>query len=150
MQVSFYHLGTMPLVKSCGKLLEKVLATGKRAVVLCESEERVRDLNSGLWTFATHSFLPHGTLREGMPERQPIWITTTKENPNGAQILLVLDGAQVDETDPFERCLDIFDGNDPEAVQKARSRWSHYRKRGDTLSYWKQNESGVWVQPEMS
>lgn len=149
MQISFYHLGTMPLIKSCGKLLEKVLSSDKRAVVLCGDEERVRDVNSGLWTYASHSFLPHGTSQEGRADRQPIWVTSTKENPNGAQILIVLDGSEIKPEDPFERCLDIFDGHSHEAVQKARTRWAFYKARGDTLSYWRQNDSGAWEKPDM-
>lgn len=148
MQVSFYHLGSMPLIKSCGKLLEKVLASGKRAVVLCGSEERVRDLNSGLWTYATQSFLPHGSAREGMPERHPIWVTSCLENPNQADILVALEGVMIDKEVPFQRCLDIFEGTIKEEVTAARERWRLYRDRGDILAYWKQNEAGLWEKPE--
>tara|TARA_A100000171_G_C2132223_1_gene147525 strand:- start:1800 stop:2222 length:423 start_codon:yes stop_codon:yes gene_type:complete len=138
----------MPLIKSCAKLLEKVLSTGKRAVVLCGTSDRVADLNAGLWTYATQSFLPHGTVREGNAARQPVWITTEVENPNGAEIVIIVDGQTITPEDSFHRCLDIFDGMDQTAVEDARRRWQLYRERGDTLAYWKQNSSGLWEQPQ--
>lgn len=147
MQVSFYHLGAMPLIKSCAKLLEKVLSLNKRAVLWCGSQDRVSDLNEGLWTYAPRSFLPHGTAREGQPERHPIWVTSQLENPNDAEILLVVDGMMVAQEAPFQRCLDIFSGMDQTAVEAARTRWQTYHHRGDDLAYWKQNSAGVWEQP---
>jgi DNA polymerase IIIc chi subunit len=92
-EIGFYHLTRTPLERALPSLLEKVLAAGMRAVVMAGSQERVDALNQLLWTYEERSFLPHGSKRDGRPERQPIWLTTEDENPNGADCLVMTDGA---------------------------------------------------------
>ncbi len=143
-EVGFYHLTATPLEKALPKLLEKILKAHKRTVILCGSEERLDYLNGALWTYGRASFIPHGSKKEGSPEDQPIWLTTEDENPNGAQFLVILDGIESPSLSTYERCLDLFDGNDHEAVTEARERWKKYKDAGHTLTYWKQSESGTW------
>ena len=64
-EIAFYQLRRTPLEKALPKLLEKVLESGRRAVVLAASEERAEALNAALWTYEQGSFLPHGTARDG-------------------------------------------------------------------------------------
>ena len=87
--IAFYHLQKWPLDKALPKLLEKTLEAGKRAVVMAGSQERLRALNTLLWTYGRDSWLPHGTAREGNAEDQPVWLTTDDENPNGAVFLFL-------------------------------------------------------------
>jgi DNA polymerase-3 subunit chi len=142
--VGFYHLVATPLEKALPKLLEKVLASGARAVVMAGSPERVEALNALLWTYAPSGFLPHGSAKDGRAERQPIWLTAADENPNGASILVLTDGAMSDGLAGYSRCLDVFDGADEAAVARARERWKLYKDAGHTLTYWQQTESGGW------
>jgi len=142
--IGFYHLVRSPLEKALPKLLEKVLESGARAVVMASSEERVESLASVLWTYHPNSFLPHGTARDGKPEQQPIWLTERDENPNGATILVLTDGATSDAVDRYARCLEIFDGGDPDAVGRARERWRGYKDAGHNVTYYQQTESGGW------
>lgn len=143
-EIGFYHLTRTPLERALPKLLEKVLAAGKRAVVRVGSQERVDFLNTALWTYEPSSFLPHGTAADGEAERQPIWLTAEDENPNGAEIVVLTDGATVGDIDGFERCLEMFDGRDDQAVEAARGRWRGYKESGHALTYWQQTESGGW------
>jgi DNA polymerase-3 subunit chi len=142
--IGFYHLVRSPLEKALPKLLEKVLESGARAVVMAGSEERVESLAALLWTYHPNSFLPHGTARDGTPDRQPIWLTERDENPNGATILVLTDGASSEQVERYARCLEVFDGGDPEAVSRARERWRVYKDAGHSLTYWQQTESGGW------
>jgi len=147
-EVGFYHLTRTPLERALPKLLEKAIAAGKRAVVRAGSAERVEFLNTALWTYEPSSFLPHGAAKEGEAVRQPIWLTDTDENPNAAQILVLTDGASVTDIGAYERCLEMFDGRDPQAVEAARARWRGYREGGHPLTYWQQTESGGWEKKE--
>jgi DNA polymerase-3 subunit chi len=126
------------------RLLERTLATGKRAVVLLGSAERVEALNAHLWTYDPGSFLAHGAARDGNAERQPVWLTHVEENPNGAQFLFVADGARTSRPDDWERVSEIFDGRDDAVVADARERWRDYKTGGHTLEYWQQGERGGW------
>lgn len=142
--IGFYHLVRSPLESALPKLLQKVLESGARAVVMAGSEERVESLAAMLWTYHPNSFLPHGTAKDGKPEQQPIWLTERDENPNGATILVLTDGASSDSLERYARCLEIFDGGDPDAVSRARERWRIYKDAGHTLTYWQQTEAGGW------
>jgi len=143
-EIGFYHLTRSKLEQALPRLLAKVLESGVRAVVRAGSEERVRFLNTNLWTYDQDSFLPHGSAAEGDAGDQPIWLTTEQENPNGAAILVLTDGAAAEDLANFTRCLDMFDGNDPAAVEAARTRWKTWRAAGHELTYWQQTEQGGW------
>lgn len=143
-EIAFYHLTKLPLERALPRLLEKILQSKKRAVILCASEERLNYLNETLWTLGKISFIPHGSAQEGYGEDQPIWLTLKDENPNGAQFLILTEGVELPPSSTYERCLDLFDGNDEEAVIHARKRWKAYKEQGHILTYWKQTESGSW------
>jgi DNA polymerase III subunit chi len=143
-QIGFYHLTRLPLEQALPKLLEKALAGGMRAVVMAGSPERVEHLNTHLWTYAPDSWLPHGSAKDGDAERQPVWLTDHDENPNQATLLVLCDGASSETVADFARCLDLFDGNDPDAVQAARERWKRWKAEGHELVYYQQNLNGGW------
>ena len=140
-EVGFYHLRTMTLDRALPRLLERACADGQRVVVIAGSAERVDHLDTLLWTYDEASFLPHGTARDGNGARQPIWLTTEGDNPNGAGIAMLVDGARADLA-RYTRCCDIFDGNDEAAVAAARRRWREAKDAGHALTYWQQTERG--------
>ncbi len=145
-EVRFYHLQRTTLDAALPAMLEKTHSRGQRAVVLLGSGERVEALASRLWTYAERSFLPHGTARDGRAEMQPIWLTAEDENPNGAQVLFLADGARSAHMAGFELCVELFDGGDEVAVADARVRWRDYKAAGHKLIYYQQNEQGRWEQ----
>ncbi len=140
-EIGFYHLRTMPLDRALPKLLERAVAGGQRVVVIAGSPERVEYLNALLWTYDEASFLPHGSARDGNAASQPIWLASADENPNGASLAMLVDGASADPAH-YARCFDIFDGNDEAAVAAARRRWSEAKAAGHALTYWQQTERG--------
>lgn len=144
--VAFYQLQKWPLEKALPKLLEKAYATGKRALVVAGSEERVEALNTLLWAYEPDSWLPHGSARDGHPQSQPVWVTDRDENPNGAHFLFLTDGADSVHRDDFERCFDLFDGNDPQSLAAARVRWMQCKTAGHQVTYWQQTDRGSWEQ----
>lgn len=143
-EISFYHLLHTPLERALPKLVEKVLESGARAVIRTGSAERAEALNSVLWTYDQDSFVPHGAARDGNAAQQPVWITPDEENPNGADILVLTDGAVSAEIGGYRRCLDMFDGRDEAAVADARRRWTDYKAADHELTYWQQTERGGW------
>jgi DNA polymerase III subunit chi len=141
-ELGFYHLQCSALEPALGRLLEKVLASGQRAVVRTSSPDRVEALNRALWTYGRGSFLPHGSRDDGFAEDQPIFLTHQADYPNGATVLVLVDGAEVEPAGQFERCLYLFDGNDEQAVARAREQWRKWRERGAPVTYWRQTELG--------
>lgn len=143
MDVAFYHLTVTPLEKALPKLVEKIYHSGLRTLIVCDSQERMETLNSILWTFSQSAFIPHGFL--GDPMRHPVWLSLSIDNVNNADIAIVLNGTMIPKG-IFSRCMDMFNGNDPEAVQAARERYKSYRDMELKLTYWKQNDKGAWGQ----
>lgn len=144
-EIGFYHLLSMPVERALPKLLERACAQGHRVVVRAGSSERVEHLNAALWTYEDAAFLPHGSVRDGNPALQPIWLTHIDENPNGASMIVLVDGTEMDDFSAFARCADMFDGNDTAAVGAARSRWRRARQAGHSVTYWQQTAAG-WEQ----
>ena len=142
--ISFYHLQRQPLDRALPQLLERVLASSMKALVLGDNPELIAALNSSLWTYDPGSFLPHGAKKGSDAALQPIFLTTDQENPNRAEILVLVDGADHKDLGQFDRCLDMFDGNDSDAVAQARLRWVAYKDAGHQVTYWQQNDAGKW------
>ncbi|MCW2248389.1 DNA polymerase-3 subunit chi [Azospirillum fermentarium] len=142
--VRFYHLQRRTLEMALPKLLEKTLERGWRAVVMAGSPERVEALNQHLWTYDPGGFLPHGSARDGFAPDQPVWLTDSDENPNGATVLMLVDGVEGARLDGFDLVCDLFDGRDDDAVAAARGRWRACKTAGHALTYWQENDRGAW------
>ncbi len=142
--IGFYHLLSQPLERALPKLLEKVLQQDMRAVVVAGSEERVEALNDVLWSYSREGFLPHGSTRDGYAELQPVWLSTTEERPNGATVLIAVDGVKPDAVDDFDRVVEMFDGRDDTAVATARDHWKSFKAAGHAVTYWQQTDRGGW------
>ena len=142
--VAFYHLQRSTLEAVLPKLLERTLAAGKRAVVMAATQERVEALATHLWTYDQDAWLPHGTAQDGSAEDQPVWLTDRDENPNGATFLFLTDGTDSARLQSYERCFDLFDARDPQAVEDARARWLARKQAGHAVTYWQQTDHGGW------
>src|SRR5438045_9280997 len=94
-EVLFYQLHRQPIERVLPTLLEKSLERGWRVVVQAAAEERIEALDSHLWTFRDDSFLPHGTWHEATVSEQPVVLTIHDDNPNGAAVRFLIDGAPV-------------------------------------------------------
>jgi len=143
-EVLFYQLERNPLVVVLAKLLQVTLSRGGRAVVQAGSAERVEALDTQLWTFAEESFLPHGTRSDGGGEDQPIYLTDTDENPNGARTRFFVDGAAFGDISAYERAVYLFDGRLADELELARNRWRDIKSAGLDATYWRQSEAGRW------
>jgi len=144
-EMLFYHLQHQPLERVLPTLLEKSLERGWRVVVQAASEERVEALDAHLWTFRDDSFLPHGTWREAEALAQPVLLTVNADNPNGAAVRFLIDGATFPEdAEAYQRIVLIFDGEDPDAVAAARDRWREAKAKGFDVTYWQTDDAGRW------
>lgn len=145
-EILFYHLMRRPLERALPQLLEKSVERGWRVVVQGSSEERIDALDSHLWTYDDHSFLPHGTWREAEAAQQPILLTVNDDNPNGATVRFLIDNAPLPaDLSPYERIVLLFDGEDEEALAAARERWTETKGKGLATTYWQTDEQGRWV-----
>jgi DNA polymerase III subunit chi len=144
-EILFYQLKGQPLEQVLPGLLQRSLERGWRVVVQAGSEERVEALDAQLWTWRDDAFLPHGTWRDAFAAEQPVLLTVNEENPNNATVRFLLEGtAMPGKLAAYERVVLLFDGDDPEAVETARARWSKAKAAGFAVTYWRTDENGRW------
>lgn len=142
--ISFYHLLSTSRERAVPKLMEKALASGAKVVMLASSDSLLKSMSDALWSSDPASFLPHGGARDGHASEQPIYLTAADENPNGAEILCILDGSTPASIGNYSKVLDVFDGSREDEVAAARVRWAAYKAQGFALQYVKQQPSGGW------
>lgn len=113
-EILFYHLTESTLDEALPGLVERSLGRGWRVTIQTVSEERRDALDGLLWTFSDTSFVAHGTDKEPHPEHQPVLLTTSEANPNGATVRFLVEGAGLEQADAYERLVVMFDGHDQE------------------------------------
>jgi DNA polymerase III subunit chi len=143
----FYHLERRSLEEVLPGLIEKSLERGWRAVVKTDSSERSDALDNLLWTYDDRSFLAHAQSGDGEAARQPVLLTVEDENPNGAQILFCVGGAQPSDwraadLSSLARVVMLFDGRDAAMLDRARAAWKNALEAGHDVTYWKESASG--------
>ena len=57
----------------------------------------------------------------GRPRRIRSILTTGEDNPNGARVRFLVDGAALADASAYARVVFIFDGRDADAVARARA-----------------------------
>jgi DNA polymerase III subunit chi len=144
-EILFYHLKGQTPEQVLPTLLQRSLERGWRVVVQGSSEERIEALDAHLWTWRDDSFLPHGTWRDPEAGEQPIVLTLAEDNPNRASVRFLIEGAMIpSDARAYERVVLLFDGEDPDAVEAARGRWSEAKSAGFEVTYWQADEKGSW------
>lgn len=142
----FYHLERASVDETLPELLGKVLSRGSRALVVSPDTERLKSLDSHLWTFSDDAFLPHGLDSEPGASRQPVLLSDTVRNVNGAAMLFALDGTELapEEIKEWERVIVMFEAADEAGLGRARALWPAAKSAGIPVSYWRQSPEGRW------
>jgi DNA polymerase-3 subunit chi len=141
----FYHLERRSLEEILPGLVEKSLQRGWKALIRADTADRADALDTLLWTYDDQSFLAHAQAGDGEAARQPVLITVEEGNPNAAQIMFFVGGAQpVDWAglNTLSRIVMLFDGRDEVALASARAAWKDAKGAGHDVTYWKESPSG--------
>lgn len=145
-EISFYQVKDetpAAVDNAVARLLEKIIQSNTQTLIRCTSMERTERLSNNIWSVKESAFIPHGTSNDAYSTHQPIYLTHKEENPNNAEILITLSGAQSADFSTFLRVLDIFDASE-NAIKSARTRWKSYKEKGYPLKYYAY-ENGRWV-----
>ena len=87
----------------------------------------------------------YGTWRDAEAAEHPILLTVNEDNPNGAGVRFLVEGAGMPGNAAFyQRLVLLFDGEDPEAVETARARWGEAKSAGFDVTYWQADDRGGW------
>lgn len=144
--IRFYHLTRKTAEQALPELVSRAYAKGHRILVRCTDAEETQRLNDTLWTYNPESFLPHGTTRDGHPGQQPIFLTSGNDNPAGADVLMLMPGADSAGAEHFTLCCQLLNGADEAQITAARGLWKTWKEAGHAITYWQQTEAGKWEQ----
>jgi DNA polymerase III subunit chi len=144
-EILFYQLKGQSLEQVLPPLVQKSLERGWRVAIQAASDERVEALDAHLWTWRDDVFLPHGTWRDAEAAEQPVLLTVEETNPNGAAVRFLVEGASMPgDAAAYQRLVVLFDGEDQEALEDARARWSKAKEEGFEVAYWLTDKNGRW------
>jgi DNA polymerase III subunit chi len=144
-EILFYQLKGQALEQVLPPLIQKSLERGWRVAVQASSDERIEALDAHLWTWRDDAFVPHGTWRDAEAAEQPVLLTLDEANPNGAAVRFLVEGASMPgDIAAYQRLVVLFDGEDPEALEEARGRWSKAKEGGLEVTYWLTDKNGRW------
>jgi DNA polymerase-3 subunit chi len=143
MRADFYHLARAPLERVLPKICEKLLGEGERLLVIADAG-LLETLDRALWSYEKESFLPHGRASEEGAAEQPVLLSEQAEPLNGARNVALADGRWREAALGFTRAFYFFD---PATVEEARGAWRSLGDKDDVeRHYWKQDESGKWIE----
>ena len=140
----FYHLTRSGPGQLLPMLIGKSLQAGWRVELRGRDRARQVALDEALWQ--GEGFLPHGLAGGPHDARQPALLTVEGQAAaNAPRCLIALDGAEVSgaECAGLERACIVFDGNDPEALERARVQWRALKEAGVAAEYWSEAD-GRW------
>ena len=144
MRVDFYQLSRDPVEWVVPLIARATRAAGERLLVVSGDGDALERIDHALWDRLPEAVLAHGRADQPHAERQPVLLSESGENLNGAQALFILDGAELGQTEAFERCFILFDGRDETALNGARARWKALKAANADLAYWRQDADGRW------
>ena len=145
MEINFYQVDDI-IYKSMAPLLIKVLDEDKKALIYCQDEKQVEEIDGGLWSFSKTKFIPHGTKATKLePAKQPVFITDQKENFNQAEYLIMLGEVEEKFLNQFGKIFYFFSSGN---VADARKLWAKYKKQSFTLNFYKKEDNG-WVKVDL-
>ncbi len=143
-EVLFYHLDRQPLERVLPELLERCLERGWRTVVQLGSDERCEAIDAHLWSYREEGFLPHGTAKDGRADRPAGMADHPRRQPQRRHRPLPRRRGRAARCRRLRPHRMLFDGNDNDAVDRARSAWKDAKAAGHEATYWQQSERGRW------
>lgn len=144
----FYHLTRAPLEVTLPMLLVKARGAGWRVLVRGSDPEQIAWLDQKLWLTPEDGFLPHGVAGGAHDADQPVLLSADAPGvaaANDPACLMTVGGAPVtpDEVKRLQRVCVLFDGNDAQALDRARVQWKDLTTAGCAAQYWSE-EGGKW------
>lgn len=130
--IDFYHNAPDKVAIAC-RLLARLYAQGRRAVVFAPDEVLAGQLDRILWMQPATGFLPHVREESPLAAETPVIITGALQSLPHDEVLLNLSAEPPPGFSRFEQLVEIVGREDADRVP-ARERYKFYRDRGYTLS----------------
>lgn len=141
-RVDFYQLSRDPVEKVAVMLARKVIQAGEKLLIVSDDPGQRAVIGRELWRGGPEEFLANGEAAADHAEKQPILLSEIVEAPNGAGMVILVDGKWRSEAQQFKRALLLFGTAETEA---ARALWRELDgAEGVEREIHKQDEGGRW------
>ena len=141
MRVDFYQLSRDPAEAVVPGLVVNTLKAGQRMLVISGDADQRAAVSQALWSNAPEVFLAHGEAGGAHDARQPVLLSDSAKDANGAKFVALADGTWRDGLDAFERVFLLLG---PAEIDGARGCWRMLGERdGVERKFWVQ-DGGKW------
>ncbi len=132
-RVDFYILADVDLearLRFACRLAHRAVGAGQRVHVHVTDAQSGQDLDSLMWEYPEHRFLPHGIVGEPAAEKAPVVIDHREPTQTRDELLINLSTDVPAFFGRFERVAEIVVEN---LREQGRDRYKYYRDRGYPL-----------------
>jgi DNA polymerase-3 subunit chi len=127
-----FHFNVSDKIDYACRLIRKIRRADQKAVVFCDDEARLRELDAALWNFAPLEFIPHLPDTDPLAARTPVLLTRSVADMPHHEVLVNLGGSLPPFFTRFERLVEVVGAEDDDRAQ-ARQRYRYYKDRGYPL-----------------
>lgn len=141
MYINFYHCNDI-LHKSIASVLLKILEENKKALIYCNNQDLINQIDDGLWSFSKTKFIPHGQKKDDIDiKKQLVFLHNDEENLNNADYLIFLNKVSDDFAKKFDKIFYFFNDLNKE---ESRSLWKYYKEKNAVLNFYKKEDKN-WL-----
>ena len=143
----FYHVVNSDYIETAILIAEEALKKSNKLLIVAP-EEKLSYLSDQFWINKKDSFIAHGLFDEDLADFAPIWLSSSADdNPINAELLVLTNGLNLDNTNAFKHVFNVFDGSSKNELEQARSQWRYWSSRPQHVCrYFTQTDTGSWQQ----
>lgn len=93
-KISYYKTSNDRLSKAFCMLAEKCYHNNIKLFVFTNNEKSTREFDTVLWTYSKKQFIPHGTIHDLSPEKQPILLGEMFKNLNKSSGMIIINAEE--------------------------------------------------------
>lgn len=154
-KISYYKTNHELLNKSFCQLAQKCYYGKGNSYVIVDNIDVMKELDTVLWTYSQKHFIPHATISDPLPEKQPILISDSLEHINSANysIVILVNPTKtklisallaVKESKYLQKILIISDDKQKINFAEIQNILLTCPLKCDTIECFAQNTSGQW------
>lgn len=130
-RVEFIKLRKPEKARHLCELADEYFRGGKRVLITVLDDNQGVTLDRFMWTWQKGSFVPHA-YDNGAVDclDEPVVISTSERNPNGARILIMGKPCSLDFVRQFEQVVDFAELYDEQLAAESRRRFARFREAG--------------------
>ena len=116
-------------------LTENCYLKKERLVIFTKNEDEGKRIDSLIWTWKQHSFVPHKYLeRLSTSQKEPVVLTTNIENPADYTTVLLVAPLPVEQVKQFSKVIDFAEKYDSSKIESSRQRYKIYKEHDLKIS----------------